>query len=178
MGSLFHADRGVPIACRLTLRDRKFADSSLEGAVSSEPVSESPKFPASRQNTGNFIESRPRCASISAKMISRSVPYDPNSLRIRTGNFLLPNRELYPAIREISVLIREFCSRPLFCDCLCPTIPSSPRDLWPRQEPRRTRKGARSWFCRLGRRLAKRLQIGPCHRAVFDAARRLPPSLL
>jgi hypothetical protein len=34
-----------------------------------------------------------------------------NSLRIRTGNFLPPNRELNRAIREIPALIRESRSR-------------------------------------------------------------------
>jgi hypothetical protein len=38
------------------------ADSSLEEAVSSEPVSEVSKFPASRDFTGNFIDSRLRGA--------------------------------------------------------------------------------------------------------------------
>jgi hypothetical protein len=38
---------------RPPLRDRKFADSLLEEAVTSEPVSEA-KFPVSRENTGNF----------------------------------------------------------------------------------------------------------------------------
>jgi len=37
------------------LRNRWFADSPLEGAVRSELVSEA-KFPASRENTGNFID--------------------------------------------------------------------------------------------------------------------------
>ena len=35
-------------------RDREFADSPVEEAVSSEPVSEA-KFPASWENTGNFV---------------------------------------------------------------------------------------------------------------------------
>src|SRR5690242_1602538 len=36
----------------------EFADDSpLEEGVSSEPVSEAPKFPASWENTGNFIDS-------------------------------------------------------------------------------------------------------------------------
>ena len=37
-----------------------------------------------------------------------------NSLRIGTGNFLRPCGEFNQAIREISALIRECCSRPLF----------------------------------------------------------------
>jgi len=41
-------------------------DSPLEEAVSSELVS-AVKFPVSRENTGNFIESRLRCPSTLAK---------------------------------------------------------------------------------------------------------------
>ncbi|HJY52150.1 MAG TPA: hypothetical protein VJ349_26425, partial [Stellaceae bacterium] len=37
-----------------------------------------------------------------------------NSLRIGTGNFLRPCRELNQAIREISALIRESRSLPVF----------------------------------------------------------------
>jgi hypothetical protein len=37
-------------------RNRKFVDSLLEEAVSSEPVSGNPKFPASWENTGKFID--------------------------------------------------------------------------------------------------------------------------
>jgi 2-methylisocitrate lyase-like PEP mutase family enzyme len=37
----------------------------------------------------------------------RSVTYGVNSLRIGTGNFLRPCRELNQATREISALIRE-----------------------------------------------------------------------
>jgi hypothetical protein len=38
------------------LRNQKFADSPVEKAVSSEPVSENRKFPASWVNTGKFID--------------------------------------------------------------------------------------------------------------------------
>jgi hypothetical protein len=37
-------------------RNRWFADSLLEEGVSSEPVSGNPKFPASWENTGKFID--------------------------------------------------------------------------------------------------------------------------
>jgi hypothetical protein len=46
-----------------TIEEVRFApDSPLEEAVSSEPVSEVRKFPASREFTGNFIDSRLRGA--------------------------------------------------------------------------------------------------------------------
>jgi hypothetical protein len=38
-------------------RDRRFADSPLEEAVMSELVSEKPKFPVTREYTGNFLRS-------------------------------------------------------------------------------------------------------------------------
>jgi hypothetical protein len=47
-------------------RDRTFADSLLEEGVSSEPVSESP-VPASRELTGNFIDSGLGGASMAPK---------------------------------------------------------------------------------------------------------------
>ena|GEM_PF-3617566 len=44
--------------CRSSMPKFKFApDSPLEGAVSSEPVSGSPNFPASWENTGNCVDS-------------------------------------------------------------------------------------------------------------------------
>jgi hypothetical protein len=54
----------------------KFArDSPLEGAVSSEPVSD-PKFPVSRENTGNFIDSGLGGASAAAKRGVKSESYE------------------------------------------------------------------------------------------------------
>jgi len=55
-------------------------DSPLEGAVTSEPVSEAPKFPASRENTGNFIDSCSAVGLMAAKngekpAAYRSIPY-------------------------------------------------------------------------------------------------------
>ena len=43
------------------------ADSPVEGGVSCELVSENAKFPASRENTGNFIDSGLGGASEAAK---------------------------------------------------------------------------------------------------------------
>jgi hypothetical protein len=53
------------------------ADSPLEEAVTSEPVSELGDFPASWENTGNFIGSRQSRASITEKCLARSYSYGP-----------------------------------------------------------------------------------------------------
>jgi hypothetical protein len=66
-----------------------------------------PKFPASRENAGNFIDSGLRGVSMVAKTRRQISNLRVNSLRIGTGNFLRPCRELNQAIREISALIRE-----------------------------------------------------------------------
>src|SRR5208282_5804721 len=64
------------------------------------------EFPASREFTGNFIDSGLCDASTAAKKgIGRALPA--NSLRIRTGNFLRPCREFKLVIRELSDPIRE-----------------------------------------------------------------------
>ena len=52
-------------------------DSPLEGGVSCELVSENAKFPASRENTGNFIDSSLGGASEAAKKGMKSVSYGP-----------------------------------------------------------------------------------------------------
>ena len=52
-------------------------DSPLEGGVSCELVSENAKFPASRENTGNFIDSGLGGASEAAKKGMKSVSYGP-----------------------------------------------------------------------------------------------------
>jgi len=53
------------------------ADSPLEGGVSCELVSENAKFPASREFTGNFIDSGLGGASKAAKKGMKSVSYGP-----------------------------------------------------------------------------------------------------
>jgi hypothetical protein len=57
--------------------DRRFVDSSLEGGVCCELVSENAKFPASREFTGNFIDSGLGGASEAAKKGMKSVSYGP-----------------------------------------------------------------------------------------------------
>ena len=52
-------------------------DSPLEGGVSCELVSENAKFPASREFTGNFIDSGLGGASEAAKKGMKSVSYGP-----------------------------------------------------------------------------------------------------
>jgi hypothetical protein len=51
--------------------------SPLEGGVSCELVSENAKFPASRENTGNFIDSGLGGASEAGKKGMKSVSYGP-----------------------------------------------------------------------------------------------------
>ena len=58
-------------------RVRFAADSPLEGRVSCELVSENAKFPASRENTGNFIDSGLSGASKAAKKGMKSGSYGP-----------------------------------------------------------------------------------------------------
>ena len=52
-------------------------NSLLEGGVSCELVSENAKFPASRENTGKFIDSGLGGASEAAKKVMKSVSYGP-----------------------------------------------------------------------------------------------------
>jgi hypothetical protein len=61
---------------RQRARDRKFADSPLEEAVSSEPVSET-KFPASWENTGNFVRRGLRLPLLAWNLGPNTMAYDP-----------------------------------------------------------------------------------------------------
>ena len=74
-------NRGKPrlldLERRIPARDRFAPDSPLEEAVTSEPVSENRNFPASREFTGNFIESGLGGASTAAKKHVRPEPYGP-----------------------------------------------------------------------------------------------------
>jgi hypothetical protein len=60
---------------RVDIRDHLYPYASPKG-VSSEPVSES-KFPASWENTGNFIDLGLGDALTVAKNVIQSVPYGP-----------------------------------------------------------------------------------------------------
>ena len=58
------------------MQEFKFAlNSPLEGGISCEIVSENAQFPASRGNTGNFIDSGLRGASEAAKKVMKSGSY-------------------------------------------------------------------------------------------------------
>jgi len=104
-------------------------DSPLERGVSFERVSENAKFPASWENTGNFVDSGLGGASEAAKKGTKSVSYGPIPYASEQGIFLRPYRELNRAIREIFALIKESRSRPLFWG-LCPAEnPIVPTDL-------------------------------------------------
>jgi hypothetical protein len=59
-----------------TWRFELATDSTLEEAVLSELVS-AVKFPVSRENTGNFVESRLDCPVKEAKRTRKSSYYDP-----------------------------------------------------------------------------------------------------
>ena len=72
-----------------------------------ELVSGSPKFPASREKTGNLhllaLRGRQMMPNTGADPMSyEEIPY-----ASERGNFLRPNRELSRGIREFSSLIRE-----------------------------------------------------------------------
>jgi hypothetical protein len=83
-----------------------------------------PKFPASRERTGNFIDSG--LGRVNSRKNEHHINIlRANSLRIRTGNFVRPCREFKSASREISARISEFRSRPLFW----PTNSGSPREI-------------------------------------------------
>ena len=87
-------------------RNRKFADSPLEEGLERTQSSKA-KFPASWENTGNFVRLGPECAYWLANSGPNSMAYDPNSLRIGTGNLFRPSSELNRAIREFICQIRE-----------------------------------------------------------------------
>jgi len=61
-------------------------DSPLEGGVTCELVSVS-KFPVSRENTGNFIDSELSGASTRAKKAINSMPYEPIPYASEQGIF-------------------------------------------------------------------------------------------
>ena len=86
----------------------------------------------------------------------KSEPYEPNSLRIRTGNFLRPCREFNLAIREVSARIRESRSRPLFGPQSDP--PERSRTLPRRQRgtPPDARRDQRSQYAEVDRPSARR----------------------
>ena len=68
-------------------RGVRFAhDSTLEGGVTCELVSVS-KFPVSRENTGNFIDSELSGASTRAKKAINSMPYEPIPYASEQGIF-------------------------------------------------------------------------------------------
>jgi hypothetical protein len=67
-------------------RGRFVPDSPVEGAVTCELVSVS-KFPVSRENTGNFIDSELSGASTRAKKAINSVPYEPIPYASEQGIF-------------------------------------------------------------------------------------------
>jgi len=66
-----------------------------------------PEFPASWEKYRQFCSFRPPSATKGSKFVNNLNVLPSNSLRIRTGNFLRPYRELNWAIRELSDLIRE-----------------------------------------------------------------------
>jgi hypothetical protein len=78
---------GVIGHARWLSENSEFAtDSSLEEAVSSEPVSE-PKFPASWENAGNFVNCRLNGASKGAKKGAKSVAHGPIPYSSEQGIF-------------------------------------------------------------------------------------------
>jgi hypothetical protein len=70
-------ERSGPFRGQRLLRCGSSRDSPLEEGVTSEPVSESPKFPASWENTGNFIGSGLGDGSTVIKNAIESSAYEP-----------------------------------------------------------------------------------------------------
>jgi hypothetical protein len=87
-------------------RDRGFADSPLEEAVTSEPVSE-PQFPGYWEKYREMCLLRPSQAGNEGKFTSNNNTLERDSLRNRTGKLILLSRELKPAITELLARIRE-----------------------------------------------------------------------
>jgi hypothetical protein len=92
-------------------------------------LSLTPEFPASREFTRRISG-----FAVALRQQKRSLINDLqiNSLRIRTGNFLLPNRELNQAFREFSGRIRESDLWLTFCPvpgARSPTALLGPSDL-------------------------------------------------
>jgi hypothetical protein len=106
-----------------------------------------PKFPASRENTGNFIHFGLGAHQRQAKRGAEPGTYRPIPYASEQGIFCAPCRELKRAIREISTVIRESRSRPLFCGAFSaaadksnpPGMPSSPS---PGTKPRLAKSNA------------------------------------
>ena len=84
IGKRFGKDRTA--GCKKVVGIRFALDSLLEGAVTCELVSVS-KFPVSRENTGNFIDSELSGASTRAKKAINSVPYEPIPYASEQGIF-------------------------------------------------------------------------------------------
>src|SRR5215469_18559323 len=87
-------------------RNRKFADSSLEETVSSEPVSVKNSLLTGKR-TGNSRRFKSKRRLGTAKKAVIAAAYGPIPYASLTGNFLRPNRVSNRANREISALIRE-----------------------------------------------------------------------
>jgi hypothetical protein len=66
-----------------------------------------PKFPASKEYTGNFISIGAQLRTPRQKIVRYASALRANYLRIRTGNFSSPCRELNQAITEFFGRIRE-----------------------------------------------------------------------
>ena len=86
--------------------------SSAESAANSSL--KMPKFPASRGKYREFHQFGPRRRFGGSEKGHEISFLRANSLRILTGNFLRPCRELNRAIREVSAVIRESRLPPQF----------------------------------------------------------------
>jgi hypothetical protein len=92
-----------------------------------------------------------------------------NSLRVRTGNFLRPYRELNRAIREISATIRESALDRYLAFAL-PTHVIVSTD--PRTSPRRRRGGRRQMLEAAEADLALEADFCPCERCARHSGNR------
>src|SRR5207237_6109500 len=132
--------------------DQFARDSPLEEAVSSELVSEAPKF----------CSSGPPSAAVGSQSSKQFNGLRRNFLRIGTGNLFRPSRELNRAIREFIRLIRESRAGRHFTSTLnrvsehSRTMSRVPEEMsfthaegirWLADLPERDRRPLDAWIC-------------------------------
>jgi hypothetical protein len=98
-----------PLAHLSFLRSRRGTPAALTCAIGPAKARKArlPKFPASTEYTGNFISIGAQLRTPRQKIVRCASALRANSLRIRTGNFSSPCRELNQAITEFFGRIRE-----------------------------------------------------------------------
>jgi hypothetical protein len=147
--SMRAASRSSPVAARvwggswvtrISLEGPRVCRLAAGGGKSRANPSLKPKFSASRENTGNFIDSGLGRASTVEKASIISIFYGPIPYASEQGIFCGLAGNLNRRSGKISALISEFRSRPLFW----PTNSDPPRDLERCQQGKSARYISRS----------------------------------